>query len=175
MARLGWTALSAAYRRRLEKAGITRTSYEQGTSLATARGHRPFSLSAAHTGGSPLTPAAEQRVYGAVERMARGESLSHAARAEHVAPETVRRVARERGYIAKQYRTSPAGHQVFDTWQVSAGGTGAVLTTDGRSLDGIAFDLRNLVILGAYWSAVERLLDYGDAQPLLVLSSAMLL
>ena len=39
MARKGWTTLSAQYRQRLEKAGISRSDYEQGRSLSKARGH----------------------------------------------------------------------------------------------------------------------------------------
>jgi len=38
-ARRVWDALSASYRRRLEKGGITRESYEGGVSLKAARGH----------------------------------------------------------------------------------------------------------------------------------------
>jgi hypothetical protein len=39
MAIRNWNALSGAYRRRLEKAGVTRKAYESGGSLAKARGH----------------------------------------------------------------------------------------------------------------------------------------
>jgi hypothetical protein len=39
MANRNWDALSGAYRRRLEKAGVTRKAYESGSSLAKARGH----------------------------------------------------------------------------------------------------------------------------------------
>jgi hypothetical protein len=39
MARLGWDAISPAYRGRLTKAGITRADYERGASLTSARGH----------------------------------------------------------------------------------------------------------------------------------------
>lgn len=39
MARRSWEALSSAYRRRLERAGITQQMYESGISLARARGH----------------------------------------------------------------------------------------------------------------------------------------
>lgn len=37
--RRGWLTLSEAYRRRLEKGGITRALYERGASLKSARGH----------------------------------------------------------------------------------------------------------------------------------------
>lgn len=39
MARKGWTSLSAGYRSRLEKSGVTKRQYEQGASLQSARGH----------------------------------------------------------------------------------------------------------------------------------------
>ena len=39
MARKGWEALSAAYRKRLEKSGISRADYEGGASIKKARGH----------------------------------------------------------------------------------------------------------------------------------------
>jgi hypothetical protein len=35
-----WDDLSPAYRRRLERAGITRADYERGVSLSAARGHK---------------------------------------------------------------------------------------------------------------------------------------
>lgn len=41
MARKGWDALSPAYRRRLERGGITRSSYEGGANLQKARGKKP--------------------------------------------------------------------------------------------------------------------------------------
>ena len=39
MARKAWGSLSDAYRRRLERGGIDRESYDSGASLAGARGH----------------------------------------------------------------------------------------------------------------------------------------
>jgi hypothetical protein len=39
MARKGWASLSANYRARLEKAGISKRDYEQGQSIRAARGH----------------------------------------------------------------------------------------------------------------------------------------
>ena len=39
MARKGWNDLSDAYRQRLERGGISQAEYNQGTSLAGARGH----------------------------------------------------------------------------------------------------------------------------------------
>lgn len=41
MARKNWETLSAPYRQRLERAGITQRGYEQGIDLRAARGHRP--------------------------------------------------------------------------------------------------------------------------------------
>lgn len=39
MARKGWSSLSAGYKARLEKAGISKTDYERGQSIQAARGH----------------------------------------------------------------------------------------------------------------------------------------
>jgi hypothetical protein len=39
MARKGWDALSPQYRKRLQKAGISKSDYEGGQSLSKARGH----------------------------------------------------------------------------------------------------------------------------------------
>lgn len=38
--RKGWDDLSVAYRRRLERGGITRAGYETGEKLGAARGHK---------------------------------------------------------------------------------------------------------------------------------------
>jgi hypothetical protein len=38
--RRDWDSLSPAYRERLSRSGITKTLYERGTNLSTARGHR---------------------------------------------------------------------------------------------------------------------------------------
>lgn len=40
MKRKGWESLSPAYRKRLERNGITASAYAQGASLQKARGHR---------------------------------------------------------------------------------------------------------------------------------------
>lgn len=39
MARKGWSSLSSDYRSRLERGGVSRSDYERGESLSTARGH----------------------------------------------------------------------------------------------------------------------------------------
>lgn len=39
MARKGWQSLSAGYRQRLEKAGISQQDYDSGVSIQKARGH----------------------------------------------------------------------------------------------------------------------------------------
>lgn len=39
MARKGWNELSDAYRKRLERAGITKGKYDKGESIKAARGH----------------------------------------------------------------------------------------------------------------------------------------
>ena len=39
MARKGWEQLSEGYRKRLERAGITKSKYEKGESIKAARGH----------------------------------------------------------------------------------------------------------------------------------------
>lgn len=39
MARKGWNALSAGYKSRLQKAGISKQDYEKGHSIQAARGH----------------------------------------------------------------------------------------------------------------------------------------
>lgn len=45
--RKGWSKLSASYRGRLERQGITRESYTRGADLRGARGHRPSAPSQA--------------------------------------------------------------------------------------------------------------------------------
>ncbi len=39
--RTGWSKLTADYRRRLERTGITRRQWERGADLRSSRGHRP--------------------------------------------------------------------------------------------------------------------------------------
>lgn len=39
MARKGWESLSPGYRNRLERGGVTKSSYERGESITSARGH----------------------------------------------------------------------------------------------------------------------------------------
>jgi len=39
VARKGWNSLSAGYKARLEKAGISKSDYESGQSIQSARGH----------------------------------------------------------------------------------------------------------------------------------------
>ena len=106
-------------------------------------------------------PPADDRIYNALERMAQGQSLERAARAEHISPERLRRVAHERGYLDKTYERTRRGE-----WRVNRGNERPVLTTDGRYLEAVPFDLRNTSTVSRYWWAVRRLLDEGDPAPL---------
>jgi hypothetical protein len=40
MARKGWESLSPGYRNRLERGGVSKSAYERGESIASARGHQ---------------------------------------------------------------------------------------------------------------------------------------
>jgi len=87
MARKGWDSLTPAYRKRIEKAGLTQADYEAGTSLTRARGHantpeRPRSYDPAkyqkyNATRKQLTQQVEQRkqeVFGNAARWSRGRS-----------------------------------------------------------------------------------------------------
>jgi hypothetical protein len=150
---------AAEYARRIAS-GLRR-----GLSRSQARGH-PKRLERLVTEPTPRAapehrPPADDKVFNALERMAHGQTLEQAARAEHISPERLRRVAHERGYLGKTYERTTRG-----PWTVNTGNSRPVLTTDGTYLEAVPFDLRNTSIVSRYWWAVRRLLDEGDPVPL---------
>lgn len=80
MARKGWDALSAGYRRRLERKGVTRESYDSGQSLNAARGHKSASYEAAQSRRYRFEQnwvAHYSEVYGFEEEEIRAELAEH--------------------------------------------------------------------------------------------------
>jgi hypothetical protein len=150
---------AAEYARRIAS-GLRR-----GLSRSQARGHprrtERLISEPTHRQAPQHRPAADERVYNALERMEKGASLEQAAKAEHISPEKLRRVAFERGYLSKDYSQSKRGD-----WRISTSTTRPVLTADRRYLEQVVFDLRNTSAVSRYWNAVGRLLDDGDPEPL---------
>lgn len=69
MARKGWNALSANYRARLEKAGISKTDYESGQSIRSARGHLNTPERPSQASAFPTYQAERNRLTNRIVRM----------------------------------------------------------------------------------------------------------
>jgi len=162
MARGLWGTLSDAYRRRLERGGISSADYESGASLSSARGHHRANLSTSNA--ARATKATTQdKVELAVELMRTdGIGLSEAAKRAHVAPETVRRYGREHKLIAKEYKP---GTSIFAGWGVRTV-TAPVLTTEGAFIEGVEFNGVQGGRTARYWYAVRRWSETGSTREL---------
>jgi hypothetical protein len=114
-------------------------------------------------------PKADERVFRALERMQKGESLTAAAKAEGIAPERLKRVGYDRQYLSGTFEKTLEGKTRFSGWAISNGDDRPVLTANGEFYPAVSFDLRNTSTVSRYWSAVRRLLDGHDPRPLLQL------
>jgi hypothetical protein len=166
MARGLWGTLSDAYRRRLERGGISPADYDSGASLSSARGHHRANLSTSNA--ARATKATTQdKVELAVELMRTdGIGLSEAAKRAHVAPETVRRYGREHKLISKEYKdNNGGGKSIFAGWGVRTV-TAPVLTTEGDFIEGVEFNGVQGGRTARYWYAIRRWSDDGDTREL---------
>jgi hypothetical protein len=111
-------------------------------------------------------PPADDRYFHALDRVARGESLSAAARAERISPERLRSEGAARRHLSTAY-DKETGKRLG--WEVSPNGPKPVLTADGRFVEAVQFDRRGTSRVAAYWYAVRQLIDDGDPSPLLAL------
>ncbi len=166
MARGLWGALSASYRRRLERGGVGQSAYESGASLSNARGHHRANLSTSREPRAAKTATAD-KVELAVNLMrAEGIGLSEAAKRAHVAPETVRRYGREHNLISKEYKDNKGGGKsIFAGWGVRTV-TAPVLTTEGDFIPDVEFNGVQGGRAARYWYAVRRWTETGNTREL---------
>jgi hypothetical protein len=141
----------------------------RGLTIAQARGHPATGTGIAALrragfittiGGGP--DATLQRYYRVVDRLAQGERLSRAARAEHISPATVKRYNAERGLYQPLYRYRDGRPTTVRSYQIEQPGSTPILTADGRSITSPAVDAKAATLLGKYWNAVEKALNEGD-------------
>ena len=144
----------------------------RGLTTRQARGHAPTGKSIAvlrragfvtTTGGGP--DATLQKYYRVVERLAHGERLRTAARAEHIAPGTVKRYNAERGLFQPLYHYREGRPTTVRGYQVEQPGSTPILTADGQIITAPAVDTKTASTLGRYWNAVEKALK-GDERAL---------
>lgn len=143
--------LSPAYRRRLERAE------RQGKSLAEARGHSTKTRPAYQTAALAGTERYET-VLQVVSRMRHGMSLSTAAKALGIAPDTVRR-----------YAGSALARDVRGRWQAKPSDRlyRSMRFLDRRGLTTVQpASSREASKLSAYWHAVDTFITTGDDRPL---------
>jgi hypothetical protein len=143
------------YSRRAElRAGLTRPQL---------RGHAPRgtpSVTQLQRAGfvEKTQPDTLRRYYRAIQNVMRGQSLSEAARNAHIHPETVRRLDRERGMLAKEYSTEGK----FRGWIVQQAATYPILTEDGDYFEHVPLDQKNASLVGRYWNDVKAALNEGQ-------------
>jgi hypothetical protein len=141
-------ALTAAYRRRIERGAARRQA------LSMARGHGARALPAWRTAAvSGLGPY--QKSLDVLRRMRHGESLSQATRAAHVAPDTVRRYAGSALTMDAhgRYRAKAVDHLHRRMKALDEHGLVAVDVANSREATKLA----------EYWHAVDHYLKTGDA------------
>jgi len=145
----------------------------RGLTTPQARGHAPMGKSIAALrqagfittiGGGP--DATLQKYYRVVERLAQGERLRTAARAEHIAPGTVKRYNAERRLFQPLYHYRAGRPTTVRGYQVEQPGSTPIFTADGQLITAPAVDAKTASTLSRYWNrAVEKALK-GDEREL---------
>ncbi len=114
-------------------------------------------------GGMPDTTLA--KYYRVVQRLAHGESLSSAAKAERTSPETVKRYNQERELFHPVPRFTRAGTPSgVRSYRVEQR-TFTLLARDGTLHPRVPVDAKNASLLGRYWNAVDAA-QKGDERAL---------
>jgi hypothetical protein len=111
--------------------------------------------------GEPSGSAQErslQAYYRVVKRLAKGEGLGKAARAEGTTPRTINRLNAERVLFDYHYRTGKRGQQVFDGYSVVNWARFHILAADGTVYRSVPLDRKNASLMGEYWNAVDEAL-----------------
>jgi hypothetical protein len=140
----------------------------RGLTTAQARGHPPAGQGIAAlrraglitTVGSGPDPTL-QAYYRVVDRLARGESLSQATRAEHTTPRTVKAYNAERRLFQPLYRYRDGRPTAVRGYQIEQPGSTPILTSSGQLISAPAVDAKVASMLGRYWNAVDKSLR-GD-------------
>jgi len=144
----------------------------RGLTTPQARGHAPLGKSIAAlrqagfittSGGGP--DATLQKYYRVVDRLAQGERLGTAARAEHIAPGTVKRYNTVRRLFQPLYHYRQGRPTTARGYQVEQPGSTPILTAAGQIITAPPVDTKTASTLGRYWNAVEKALK-GDEHEL---------
>jgi hypothetical protein len=140
----------------------------RGLNLPQLRGHAPKSeqsVSALRAfgliGGDSNAEALMRRKYAAIARMGHGESLSQAAKAEGIAPSTLRRFIKQSGAAQPIYYRRGGKPTSVKGYRIEASGSTPILTDTGQVIDAPAVDSRTASLLGRYWNDVDKTLK-GD-------------
>jgi hypothetical protein len=144
----------------------------RGLNLSQLRGHAPKSeqsVSALRAsgliGGDRKAEALLGKKYAAIARMGRGESLIQAAKAEGIAPSTLRRFIKQSGAAQPIYYRRGGKPTSVMGYRIEASGSTAILTDTGQVITAPAVDSRTASLLGRYWNDVDRTLK-GDGAAL---------
>jgi hypothetical protein len=139
-------------------------------SVAQARGHPrkgETAITALRRVGLVGAPSREDRslqaYYRVVARLAKGEPLGKAARAEGTTPRTVNRLDDERVLFGYLYRKGKRGQDVFDGYWVVNWARFPILAADRTLHPAVPLDKKNASLMGAYWNAVDEALKGKDA------------
>lgn len=145
---------------------------ERGISLRQARGHpRTGEASVASLRRSGAIGAGRgrdrtlERYYRVVGRLAKGESLRRATRAEQISSRTINRLNDERVLFGYFYRTGKRGQSVFDGYWVRYHARMPILSRDGVLHTKVPLDQKNASLIGQYWHA-EREARHGKVEAL---------
>jgi hypothetical protein len=114
----------------------------------------------------PFRGDTEAKYYRVVARLEQGESLVRAAKAEHIDPETVRNINKQRELFQPlyHYKKQPSGATRPTTvrgYRVEARASTPIVHPDGTYITGPSVDTYYASLLGAYWNAVDEALK-GD-------------
>jgi hypothetical protein len=105
------------------------------------------------------------RFYGAIKELAKGTSLTRAAKAAGIAPSTVKRYNTERKLFQPIYHYKEGKPSTVKGYRIERSGSTPILTDTGTLISAPAVDAKNASILGQHWNAIDAALK-GDNRAL---------
>jgi hypothetical protein len=142
----------------------------RGLTTAQARGHAPAGTSIAAlrkagvitTTGSTKVDSVLTRFYGAVNELAKGTSLTRAAKAAGIAPSTVKRYNTERKLFQPIYHYKEGKPSTVKGYRIERSGSTPLLADTGTLISDPPVDAKTASLLGQHWNAIDAALKGDD-------------
>jgi hypothetical protein len=114
------------------------------------------------TTGTTKADSVLGRVYRAVAELAKGSSLSRAAKVAGISPSTVKRYNAERKLFQPLYRYKNGKPSTVQGYRIEQSGSTPILTDTGTVISSPSVDAKTASLLGMHWNAIDAALKGDD-------------